>query len=947
MFDQATPSALPMTRSQNVIQIEHINAQSLLGHFEEIKMLVEERNIDILCISETWLHQEMVSNFINIPNFKVYRCDAGRGGGVCIYVRDTLKSNRISTTAVNNTAVEDVWVTVQSNMLPSFIIGTVYRHPHATSESFEYIEKVFREMSLKKKPLFILGDLNDDLTKSNAKLAKVIKKNKLEQIIDKPTRITENTSSLLDLIITNRPDLILHSDVTPCHVADHELITMTINIKKTKRPPVIKTFRDFKHYDPQSFRELILSKEMNLLNIPSTDNVNKQVTILTEVINISIDALAPYVTRIVRRPPAPWINDDIKRAICDRNEAHQALKFNRHEAAFQVDYKVKKKNVKMLIQSAKRNYFRNKFTEYKNNSDKTWKTVKTLVPQNKLTSDCAGPTQNTEHFNHFFSKIGKLTYEQTTASTLQRNTDRAMFTTNFFRPQPVDVETIILVIKHLRETNAVGADGIALRFIRDSLPAIAHYLTVIINTSLVTGVFPSLWKHGIVTPIFKSGDIDDVNNYRPITILPILSKVLEKIVANQLTSFLEANNLLSKTQHGFRNKLSTETALLQITDEIYNNIDNNQVNLLTLCDLSKAFDSVNHEILLNKLVIHKIDTFWFKSYLDARTQSVRIKDCMSSKQEVPFGVPQGSILGPILFTIFINDLSTIAHNCLLVQYADDSQFLHSDSVNNLNTLIRNTQHTLTQAKLYFDTNGLKLNPHKTQCIFIGSRQNIAKIPNDTTIEFEGCSIKPNTSVNNLGVHLDKYMTFEQHVDKIHRKVMGTLVYLNHIKNQITTETRIMVVQTLVLSIINYCSNIWGSTNKTQMQKVQKLQNFAARVALGNISKLDHISPHIQKLNWLKVQPKCSYDTCVFIYKLIHGNYPQWLMPLQTVGTTSGVVTRQVNSLYVKRSRTDTGARQMEIRGPKLWNMLPDNIRVINSFCNFKTKLKEHLLNNQL
>lgn len=137
----------------------------------------------------------------------------------------------------------------------------------------------------------------------------------------------------------------------------------------------------------------------------------------------------------------------------------------------------------------------------------------------------------------------------------------------------MNVETIILIIKHLHETNAVGADGIAL-FIRDSLPATVHYLTVIINTSLVTGVFPSLWKHGIVTPIFKSGDIDDVNNYRPITILPILSKILEKIVANQLTSFLEANDLLSKTQHGFRNRLSTETALLQITDEIYNNRQN-------------------------------------------------------------------------------------------------------------------------------------------------------------------------------------------------------------------------------------------------------------------------------------------------------------------------------------------------------------------------------------
>ena len=177
--------------------------------------------------------------------------------------------------------------------------------------------------------------------------------------------------------------------------------------------------------------------------------------------------------------------------------------------------------------------------------------------------------------------------------------------------------------------------------------------------------------------------------------------------------------------------------------------------------------------------------------------------------------------------------------------------------------------------------------------------------------------------------------------------MGTLIFLNHIKKQITAETRITVVQTLALSIINYCSNIWGSTNKTQLQKLQKLQNFAARVALGNVSKYEHITPHIQNLKWLKINSKLYYDVCVLIHKLRHNHYPQWLLPLQSVGNTSGVRTRQENSLFVKRTNTETGARQMQVRGPKIWNLLPDNIRNTRNLCNFKIKLKEHLVNSQM
>ncbi len=260
-----------------------------------------------------------------------------------------------------------------------------------------------------------------------------------------------------------------------------------------------------------------------------------------------------------------------------------------------------------------------------------------------------------------------------------------------------------------------------------------YHLTIIINTSIVTGIFPASWKNAIVTPLHKKGNQDEISNYRPISLLPIFSKILEKINANQLVSFLETNKSLSHTQHGFRPKLSTDTALHFITNKIYDNMDNTRISLLMLCDLSKAFDSVNHVILLRKLGLVNVDTFWFKDYINTRTQSVRVGSTISSQQIVPYGVPQGSILGPILFNIHVNDMSDYINDCLLVQYADDTQFLYSGTITEINSLIARTENTLKKVRSYFLENALKLNTDKTQCIFLGTRQLLAHMPNNTTI----------------------------------------------------------------------------------------------------------------------------------------------------------------------------------------------------------------------
>ena len=214
-----------------------------------------------------------------------------------------------------------------------------------------------------------------------------------------------------------------------------------------------------------------------------------------------------------------------------------------------------------------------------------------------------------------------------------------------------------------------------------------------------------------------------------------------------------------------------------------------------------------------------IDPTWFKSYLENRYQCVRLGNVISSPKKVDFGVPQGSILGPVLFTIYINDMATVLQDCLLIQYADDSQILIKGSIHEINTLIEKAEILLVEAKRYFQRNGLNINESKTKCMFIGSRQYIAQIPENTVINFNGFAINQSECVKNLGVYYDQYMLFDYHINEISKKINGTLIFLNRIKNRFDNEMRTIVVQSLALSIMNYCLKIWGSTTKQQIQRV--------------------------------------------------------------------------------------------------------------------------------
>ncbi len=311
--------------------------------------------------------------------------------------------------------------------------------------------------------------------------------------------------------------------------------------------------------------------------------------------------------------------------------------------------------------------------------------------------------------------------------------------------------------------------------------------------------------------------------------MPILSKILEKIVAQQLSAFLESKRTLSRTQHGFRPQLSAETALITLTNKLYSNMDNKKLSLVTLQDLSKAFDSVHHVALLEKLIKFQVDTFWFSHYLKDRSQMVKISNTTSKTATVNYVVPQGSILGPVLFNIYVNDLREAITDCEVIQYADDTQLVHTGSIDALPDLITRAETTLSLAKNYFSSNGLMLNADKAQCIFIGTRPLIRRLPPETKINFDNTSITPSTQVKNLGVMMDCHLNFDVHIHEMYRKAMGHLLFLNRIKDKFESDTRKTVVEFIVLSAVYYCLPVYGTTNATLLYRVQQLQNFAAKM----------------------------------------------------------------------------------------------------------------------
>ena len=535
-------------------------------------------------------------------------------------------------------------------------------------------------------------------------------------------------------------------------------------------------------------------------------------------------------------------------------------------------FKTRRNLVNSKIRLAKQAYYQNSFNEYMGDSRKTWQTINELTSRKSgkksVTSlkvngvSITNPTVLSTQFNNHFATIGSKLASNIDSSNSDGYQKYLTGTSKRFQLRPTNTNEVLLLLNNLNKSKAAGLDKISARLIRECADLICIPIRDIFNQSISQGIFPDDWKRAKVTPLFKEGDRDDLNNYRPISVISVIAKVFERIVYDQLHAYLEEHNIICKYQSGFRAIHSTVTALLEATDTWAYNIDRGKINAVVFLDLKKAFDTVDHEILLSKLSnygIHGNAHQWFKSYLENRTQVCSINGSLSESCSLSCGVPQGTILGPLLFLLYINDLPNCLSSCEPRMYADDTHLTYAG--NDADNIQLRLNQDLENVNNWLRANKLTLNMTKTEFMLIGSRQRLNTLTESPTFAIDDFQISQVTTAKSLGVIIDDRLDWSGHIDKITKKVASGIGAIKRIRHLVPQSTLHLIYQALIQPHFEYCNIVWGNCGLTLRNKTQKLQNRAARVL--TYSNYDVDAGHLFKLlGWKNCQQQLnskSYD----------------------------------------------------------------------------------------
>ena len=388
--------------------------------------------------------------------------------------------------------------------------------------------------------------------------------------------------------------------------------------------------------------------------------------------------------------------------------------------------------------------------------------------------------------------------------------------------------------------------------------------TCLINKSFADGEFPKVWKSAKVSALFKGGDKSQKDNYWPISILPTICKIIERSAHVQLCTYLEQDKLLSQSQFGFRQKRSTSTALVEFTDQILESMDKGRVTGAVFLDLRKAFDTVDHLILVNKLKSLGVagkSLAWFRSYLSGRFQQTICNDAISPPAKITMGVPQGSILGPLLFLVYINGIQSVLQHSKMTMFADDMAFYcHESCPNDLQSKLNAD---LAANTSWLNDNKLTLNVAKSTFMIIGSNSKLSQF-NDIDLMANNSQLEKVTNFKYLGVTINQHLTWHDHIDQIQRKVSKRLEVLQRIKHLLTAYARKIYVTTMVIPILEYASIVWGDkNNKVLMDSIQVLQSKAAKLVLDR-SPYSSSSSALSDLNWMNLSARRQMQRCIHI-----------------------------------------------------------------------------------
>ena len=696
-------------KSSKELLIIHINCRSLVNKEEELQQIIDELYPDIICLTETWFDASVPINAFVPENYSIIRKDReetfkqqyGRncGGGVAVLYKKHIKVEKKP--YLTHKVEEILWVQVKTKH--SFMLGTIYRAEYTDILKNECNESILEENIRKAAEItnniIVTGDFNVDLSNPSSKdtqiLTECYESYNLEQHILKPTRIDKTSfkPTIIDHVWASSDSNLINATGTFDGISDHMGIYMKLNQTTPDIPDSKITFRNYKKYDADQFcSEVAVNLELsNVEEHLNNDDINLATDDLIKTIQETAQKHAPVVEIKTknRKKSIPWFTDELRSMIRNKNDLIKDY-FTTGFQSYKERIKIICNNINYLKRDLKKTYINDKLDKANGDSKEVWKiyneatkrtTVKETIEPDMMNQ------QKADKFNIFFATIGleiqkKLNQtNQPTCDPESHLADPEASNPNYlkFNFKMETVSSIEKLIDNIRIDVAVGEDMVGAKLIKDMKSTISPILTKIVNKGYQTNSFPNIMKKAAIKPIHKKGDIDEISNYRPISILPTLSKIFEKAAANQMVFYLEKNKLLNPNQHAYRMLHSTITCLIEMLTYVYNLIDKKKCTAIISLDLSKAFDSIDHQLLLKKLTKMGLSdnaVRWIKSYLTTRKQITKFKNFRSKEEIAHSGIPQGSIVGPLLFLCYTNDFhEELTSECRTFAYADDTQLV--------------------------------------------------------------------------------------------------------------------------------------------------------------------------------------------------------------------------------------------------------------------------------
>ena len=996
----------PVTYSTNFknfanVSILSLNIQSLSAKFSDLKELIsllETSNCspDVICLQEIW----QISPYANfsLPGYSQFeykvRSNNTQGGGVGIYVRNSIPYTVSPTFSIfSDRLFESIFVELTLPKSKSkLIIGSVYRpnvnHPNLSqseqfSQSMELLSNLLSLITNSKSNVRILGDFNIDVLKLNssnqaAEYIDLLFSFGLLQVITKPTRCTSNSATLLDHVLSNSACGHTSSFIMTSLISDHFPIIHHFDITKVSQPsPKIKS-RDFSETNIQRFRETL--QGINWSVVTDCPDTQTAYNIFSDIFLNFFELYFPLIPKKLNRnfsPIEPWFT---KGLIVSRNNKLRLSKLaaSSPSPANRSNFKTYRNAFNRVVRHAKKMFYERELIANQTNLKKTWELIRNAANLPKSNKECisqllidgvltSDPLIIATKLNTFFTTMPSQIVDEIIPTDhppdpdLDPLPDQPVLS---FSDTPVTQNEVLEALKLLNPKKSQDFNDVSMHFLKKVFTEILIPYHHIIKTSLLTGVVPNQLKIAKIIPIFKSGDRTVMDNYRPISLLSNFSKILEKIVYRRLSEFAETNNILSPSQFGFRKNHSTVHPLVHFVNTVSSALNKKHHVIAIFCDLRKAFDTVDHKILLNKLKkigVRGVELEWFRSYLSDRKQFVFVEGKCSPLLTILLGVPQGSILGPLLFLLYINDLPE-ASSLLSSLFADDTTLLSSGP--DITELANFVNSELQKVVHFFRSHKLALHPTKTQYLLFSNSTAVKENPPSIYINNNEIGTQPdpqlmhlipnvNThspipAVKFLGIYIDPLLNFKYHVGVISKKLSRALFFLRTSKNFLTFKALKSLYYSLFHSNIIYGIQVWSCTAPSIFSEIEKKQKIAIRIVHDSIYNA-HTEPLFKNACVLPLKYLIQFFSLQFMQQFIQGFLPSsfnntWITNATRRQGENQVELRNADQIYIPFARLTSIERHPLTKFPRLWHEFTDeSIKIIRDKLSFNKKLKEHFL----